>query len=677
MKRPSLCIERFVLSLAVLATLLAGGCKKQEPHTNAVPKPSILLVTLDTTRADAIGPEAQGVQTPAFNALTRRGLRFRQAYTTVPQTLAAHSSMMTGLYPAGHGVHENGRYLAGDQPLLAEKLHGAGYRTAAFVSAFALARRFGLARGFDLYDDDFGPTRTERPSKESTDRVIHYLDHASPQPLFLWVHYYDPHYPYTPPEPYRSRYPTQPYFGEVAAMDEQLGRLVQTFDDRVAGPKAVIIVGDHGEGLGEHGEAQHGNLLYQATTHIPLLLIAAGVRAGISDTPVSSRRIFDTILDLAGLDARNSLRKPHEEIVLGEAMKPFLDYGWQPQVMAVDGRKKAILAGAKTEIYDVIADPKETHDLATQSPLSRAARAGLRDYPIPSPSAVRAPTALGDDDRKKLASLGYVASEATPIVRKDAPRPVDMASLFDALDEAAGLFVREKYAEAIPLLQKILARDPYNLDAALHLATAYSALGQERAAAEAFANAERVAPDSEDVRTYLALHYARGRQWERAIPLLERIVKEDPDRLPPLEALAVIRERQGRIDEAIRLRRSIYSRRAPSVGELIRLGEMAMDLGQTPVATDAFERVRSLQGPAFVRDLDLGVLYLASGRLEEAKEALDRVPPGRPGYPMALFKRAQVSVLLHEPDQAARIEAARANADATTRELIGRERLFQ
>jgi choline-sulfatase len=661
----------------LLIVVVLGACKKPESPVTADPRLSILLVTLDTTRDDAIGPEAVGVETPSFNALVRRGLRFRQAYTTVPQTLAAHSSMMTGLYPAGHGVHENGRYLASTQPLLAEKLQSAGYRTAAFVSAFALARRFGLARGFDLYDDDFGPNRTERVSRETTDRVLPYLARSSPKPLFLWVHYYDPHYPYTPPEPFRSRYASQPYLGEVAAMDEQLGRLVQAFDARVAGPKAVIIAGDHGEGLGEHGEAQHGDLLYQATTHIPLLLLAPGVSAATSDTPVSSRRIFDTILDLAGQPSPDSLRKSRQEIVLGEAMKPFLDYGWQPQVMAVDGRIKSIMAGAKTEIYDVIADPKETRDLAGRSPLSRATRAALRDYPIPSPRAAAAPPALGDDERKKLASLGYVASEASPIVRKDAPRPVDMVSLFDALDQAGSLFVREQYAAAIPLLEKILARDPYNLDAALHLATAHSALGHDDAAEKAFRNAERVAPDSSDVRTYLALHLARSSGWERAVPLLERIVKEDPDRLPPLEALAVIRERQGRMDEAVQLRQSIYSRRTPGAGELIRLGEMAMELGQTAVATDSFERARKLQGPSFDHDLELGVLYLASGHLEEAKEALDRVPPARPAYPMALFKRAQVSVLLHEPDQAARIEAARANADATTRELIGRERLFQ
>src|SRR5205814_1816401 len=162
--------------------------------------PSILFVTLDTTRADAIGPEQTNVDTPSFNALAKRGLLFRQAYTAVPQTLPSHTSMMTGLYPAGHGVRENARAFAGHQPLIAERLHDAGYRTAAFVSAFALARRFGLGRGFDTYDEDFGNGQTERTAAETTDRVLAFLQKENRQPLFLWVHYYDPHYPYTPPE---------------------------------------------------------------------------------------------------------------------------------------------------------------------------------------------------------------------------------------------------------------------------------------------------------------------------------------------------------------------------------------------------------------------------------------------------------------------------------------------
>ena len=290
--------------------MLLGACreapKAESSAAGGAPaRPSILLVTLDTTRADAIGPEAAGIETPAFNALAARGRRFRQAYATVPETLPSHASMMTGLYPAGHGVHENARYLPEDRPVLAERLRQAGYRTAAFVSAFTLARRFGLARGFDVYDDEMPEGRAERASRETTDRALALLNQEAKQPLFLWVHYYDPHFPYTPPEPFRSRYSRKPYLGEVAAMDEQLGRLVEAFEQqrRSKGPAAIVVAGDHGEGLGEHGESQHGNLLYQATMHVPLLLVGPGVAAaGVDDTPVSTRRVFHTILDWAGLE---------------------------------------------------------------------------------------------------------------------------------------------------------------------------------------------------------------------------------------------------------------------------------------------------------------------------------------------------------------------------------------
>jgi choline-sulfatase len=633
-------------------------------------------VTLDTTRADAIGPEARGIDTPAFDALAGRGRRFRQAYTTVPETLPSHSSMLTGLYPAGHGVHENARYLSRDRPVLAERLREAGYRTAAFVSSFVLARRFGLARGFDVYDDELPAGRAERTARETTDRALAYLDRRSPQPLLLWVHYFDPHAPYTPPEPFRSRYPKAPYLGEVAAMDEQLGRLVHAFEERVAGERGIVVVGDHGEGLGDHGESQHGNLVYQSTMHVPLLLVGPGLAPGASDAPVSTRRVFHTILDWAGLGAADSLRGAGREVVLGEAMKPFLSYGWQPQVMAVEGRTKAILAG-RLEVFDVVADPAESRDLGAGAELSPATRSALRDYPVPSLEAQPPPYDLGEEDRRKLASLGYVSTGAQPTVRKDAPRPADMQGLFDLLDTASALFVEEKYAKVIPLLEKILSEDPHNLDAALRLATAHSALGHEKPALAAFAKAADIVPGSPDVRTYLALHYVRGRQWLKATPLLEQVVAEAPDRLPALEGLAQVREAQGRVEEALALRQRIYALRAPTAVELVRLGQLAMSVEKTPLAIDAFEKARAVQGSAFAHDLELGVLYLAARRFPEARDALDRVPSSHPEYPMAVFKRAQVSVLLHEPDQAARIERARERADGTTRELIARERLFR
>jgi arylsulfatase A-like enzyme/Tfp pilus assembly protein PilF len=671
-----------------IAFLLLAACHREKP----VERPSILLVTLDTTRSDAIGPDAKGVETPSFNALVPRGMRFRAAYCAVPQTLPSHTSMLTGLYAGGHGVHENARHLSDNTPLVAEKLHAAGYRTAAFISAFALAKRFGLARGFDVWDEDFGADRAERNAQETTDRALAFLRQPSSQPLFLWVHYWDPHYPYTPPEPFRTKYAKNPYYGEIAFMDQQLGRLVVAFQQNVHKPVAMIFVGDHGEGLGEHGEQQHGNLMYQATMHVPLLLIGPGVAAGATEVPVSTRRIFHTILDWAGIDASSlsllvdarpspgASRHPlprGEGVVAGEAMKAFLDYGWQPQVMAVDGTRKAILAGS-LEVYDVAADPGETHNLAPQASLTREQRATLRDYPIPSLAQAANATAPADaEERKKLASLGYVAADVKPLIRKDAPRPADMAPLFPILDEAAARFVREEYAGAIPLLEQILVKDPHNLDAALRLATAQSALGHDREAVAAFERAQAIAPGSPDVRTYLALHLARTNEWKKAEPMLEGVLAQTPDKVPAIEALEQIREREGRLDDALVLLQKLYALRAPSGAELARLGAVAMQAGQTNVALDAFERARAAEGAAFRNDLELGVLYLAAHRLTEARDALDRIPPSHPDYAMVLFKRAQVAVLLHEPDAPARIEAARQHASPMTRELIARERLFQ
>jgi choline-sulfatase len=623
-----------IAAAAVLA--LVAACSTDAPRP-ATPPHSILLVTLDTTRADSIGPDAREAQTPAFTALAARGMRFTEAYATVPETLPSHASMMTGLYPAGHGIHENARTLPTTHPVAAERLKQAGYRTAAFVSAFVLANRFGLARGFDSYDDELPGGKVERASAETTDRAISYLAQRAEQPVFLWVHYFDPHTPYTPS-----------YQAEVAAMDAQLGRLVQAFEQHAPGDKAIVVVGDHGEGLGDHGELQHGNLLYRSTMRVPLVIVAPGVKAAVRTTPVSTRHIFHTVLDLAGVDAANSLRGDSGEVVLAEAMKPYLSYGWQPQIMAIEGARKAIFAGT-TEVYDLASDAAEARNLGSGANLSAAMRKALDEYPVPSPEAARTPENLSDEARRSLASLGYVSAGAAPIVRKDAPRPADMVSLFEPIERASGLFVQERYREVIPLLKAILAKDPQNLDATLRLATAHSSLGQDAEALAAFRSAAAIAPKSADVRVYLALHYARGKEWTQAVPMLEKIVADEPTRQPAVEALAGLKQREGRL---------------------------AMEAGDTPSAIAAFERARSLHPASFRHDLELGVLYLDARRLQDARTALDRVPPSHPGYPMALFKRAQVSVLLNEPDAAVRIAAARQHANSLTRELIARERLF-
>jgi tetratricopeptide (TPR) repeat protein len=330
-------------------------------------------------------------------------------------------------------------------------------------------------------------------------------------------------------------------------------------------------------------------------------------------------------------------------------MKPFLEYGWQPQVMAVAGNYKAILAG-KIETYDIAADPGEMRDLGNSVQLPAGMRKALEDYPVPSADAARAPATLDEDAKRRLASLGYIGATAAPIVRKDAPRPSGMMPLLATLEKASAFFAAGEFAESIPLLEQVLAADPFNLDAVLRLATAHSSLGHDQKAEELFRRAAAIAPQSQDVRTYLALHYARTRDWSRALPLLEQVVTESPDRLTAVEGLAALRVRQG---------------------------QQAMDAGQTGEAIAAFERARALQPAVFKHDLELGVLYLASRRFDDARAALDRALAIHPDDAMTLFKRAQVSVLLNEPDRVERIETARRKADATTRPLIERERLFQ
>lgn len=699
-------MRRLKALLFVLAPLVFAACSSESAPNGAgsgrnESPPSILLITLDTTRADAVGYESKkpASPTPNLDALAARGVRFAQAYTTAPQTFPAHASMFFGLYPKEHGVRENGRTLggapAGREPLAALLSRG-GYRTAAFVSGFPLARTFGLAPGFETYDDDFGASRAERPARETTDRAFAHLEGGAPAgpPLFLWVHYYDPHDPYEPPEPFRSRYAKDPYLGEIAAMDHELGRLVTAFEARsAANGWRVLVVGDHGEGRGEHGEAFHGHLLYQGTMRVPLVIAGSAGSAGSTnltpgarDEPVSTRRVFDTILGWAGLEVEGadaSLVSPRPEIVLGEAMMPFLDYGWQPQAMAVENRIKAIRSGV-TEVYDLAADPQELTDLAqrSRSEPKRGVAAALSNYLAKLPASPKASdAALSDEDKKRLASLGYVVgSDAPAALAADAPNPKDRTDLFRDLDLGSARFVREDYAGAIPHFERVAAKDPNNATVRLRLAVALSILGKEGQAGGQFAAARRLRPDSLDLRAYEGLHLLRFGHYAQAAPLLASVLAADPDRLAALEGLAAVREHEGNVSEATRLLERVIERKSAPGPELARLGVLRMAVGDTPGALAAFERARALEGDRFGRDLEMGVCYLAARRFAEARDALDRaigrLPAKHSDLPMALFKRAEVAVLLHEPESEGHVRRAWERADATTRPLLERETLF-
>ncbi len=661
------------------AVALAAGCHRERERAAAPPAPpTLLLVTLDTTRADALAPEADAAATPGFAALAVRGLRFSQAYATAPTTLPSHASMLTGLYPSGHGLHENGRRLSDRIPLVAERLHQLGYGTAAFVSGFPLERQFGLARGFDRYDDELGPGRVERSARETTDRALAWLASPDSRPRFLWVHYYDPHEPYAPPEPFRSRFPGDPYRGEIAAMDHELARLLAAFEASRAGRAAkVVVAADHGEGRGDHGEMLHGNLLYQGVMRVPLVLAGDGIAPGIRTDPVSLRQIHATLLGWAGEKADGGLLSPIEGPVLGEAMQPFLNYRWQPQVMAIAGRQKLIRSG-RLELYDVVGDPREERDLAGAVSPARPLVTAVAGYPLPGQGGAVATTASpGEEERRRLASLGYLVSGETPkSVPAGAPRAADMAPLFADLDASSLAFGDGRYANAAQAFERILARDPGNVMTVVRLAVCWSLLGKDKAALAAFERAARIDPGSIEVRHYLGMHHLKSGHDDLAAPLFEAVLDAQPDRLAAIEGLAKVRARQGKLAEAAALlERSVPLSRDPGT-RLVEVGLLRMQLGETGPATTALEQARDAQGPAFRRHLELGVLYLAARRLDDARAALDRVPPDDPAAAMALFKRAQVSVLLGEPDSRGRVRAAWERADPATRRLIAGERLF-
>ncbi|HET9316578.1 MAG TPA: sulfatase, partial [Vicinamibacteria bacterium] len=381
-----------LVAAAVAVALLSPRLRPwlRERALARAPRPlSVVLLTLDTTRADRLGCYGHpGGASPNLDALARRGVLFRQAYAHVPLTCPSHASLLTGRLPTGHGVRDNGGYvLAPGLPTLAERFAAAGHRTGAFVSAFVLDRRFGLARGFATYHDavpagsaaDQGdPSHRAVRAEETIDRALRWLEQDPGRPFFLWVHLFDPHHPYEAPEPYRSRFGADPYLGEIAYTDAQVGRLLEAAGRRRA---LVAVMGDHGEGLGDHEEITHGYFVYSNTQRVPLLLALPGVlpEGASVDGVVRGVDLAPTLLDLAGLPGLPepdgvSLRA-HVAGRRGDDAGPAYVESYHPrfwwgaqEVLGVRSGRWLFVEAPRPELYDVAADPAEKTNLAASHP---------------------------------------------------------------------------------------------------------------------------------------------------------------------------------------------------------------------------------------------------------------------------------------------------------------------
>lgn len=543
---------------------------------------NVLFITLDTTRADRIGCYGhRAAETPTLDVLAAGGVRFSRAYAHAPITLCSHATFMTGTLPPENGVRVNGWHALGPElPTLAEQFRTHGYATAAFVAARVLEARYGLNRGFDLYRDQMpatpqgGPTN-DRPANYVVDEALAWLDSVagSPQsadakPWFCWTHLFDPHAPYAPPPPYDQRH-ADPYDGEIAFMDAQIGRLVERLRAGGLLERTLIVVGaDHGESLGEHGYQWHALLVYDGIMRVPLIFHAPGrIPAATCEASVRNFDVMPTILDLMGWETPASVSGASllpelagEETgaapgrpVYGESDFPTQEFGWAPLRFLVDGPWKYIRA-PRQQLYRISDDPHERADLAGAEPQ----RVVLMEDALTALEAAMAHrdpslTTLSAEDRRVLASLGYAGH--SPPAASDEASAVEARALRDPHEH---IWVMEKYRRAESLIGQRMAREalvelapiaavsPESFSIIELLGKAYAGLGVLDEAERALAQALELHPRSADTLELLARVLASQGKSALALKACEAALEYSPGHEAAGKILAELREQASR-----------------------------------------------------------------------------------------------------------------------------------
>ncbi len=538
----------WIASIAVAATLSPA-----QVVSRSLPLPDVYLVTIDTLRADHVHCYGDDrIQTPALDSLARDGIRFAEAFTPSPITNTAHTSILTGLLPSVHGVTDFGIPLAKTYPTWAELLKQNGYQTAAFIGSVILDSRTlapGLDRGFDYYDNfpsDPGQGehwgRTERRGADVVHRAETWMDAHPQKPRFVWVHLYDPHDPYEPPPPYSQIYKDHLYDGEIAYADSALGNLLSYLERENRYRDAlIIVVGDHGEGLGEHGEQTHGIFLYDATTHVPLILklplraksTESGVAQGgkVVEAQVQTTDILPTVLDLLGIPppaalGNRSLR-PYfagaegDRVVFAETDYP-LHFGWAPLRAVRSGGFKFIEA-PRPELYDLGKDPAELkNEYAARNITVQQLRAELASSGMRPPTALSAPGTTGSNTLSEL------------------PDPKDKIEEQNLLHSAVMLAEEGRAPDARLLLEKVLRLDADSPAALQQLGELEFKAGEYRQAADHLDRARKAHPDDVSSALYegQALDKLGDRQGARSA--LEAALTQSPGQLDARLLLARI-----------------------------------------------------------------------------------------------------------------------------------------
>ena len=448
-----------VLALGTLAYLVSA--RSADPAPSAEVPRLVVLLSIDTLRADRVGPQKDGRSaTPQLDKLATVSRRFTQAHSPIPLTLPSHGSMLTGLYPVHHGSHDNGQPLGG-AATLPERLKAAGWQTAGFVAAAVLHSRFGIARGFEVYDDGWATGGSmqgvvQRSCPEVNGSAVRWLESSSEGPRFLFVHYFEPHRDYLPPSPFAERFEGDPYRGEVAFADDCAGALLSVLADRdLLNDALVIVTSDHGEGLGDHDELTHGLLTYESTQHVPLLIKRPGSTEGETDERfVSLVDIAPTVLAAVGLDVDEPLdgidllsEAPTQPRTLWAESRLAIEWGARPPAAGYRDPLKYI-DGARPELYDVRADPGETLNLfAERAPEAESLAAALLESGVIEGMHAAPDGAIDAQTQEMLLALGYARTEERPAA---AVEPIDAKDIAAARYLYAGLKGTIAYQEKLP-----------------------------------------------------------------------------------------------------------------------------------------------------------------------------------------------------------------------------------
>jgi len=567
---------RVRISFIVLLGLIAAGVvwyvRSERPL-------NVLLITLDTTRADRLGCYGYSLaKTPVLDRLARQGVLFERAYAPVPLTLPSHASMLTGLYPPEHGLHNNGQAaLPKGLPTLATELQAAGYETGAFVAAFVLDHKFGLQRGFETYDDDLSRSdhslhghHQYRDGSLVIDAALEWLRPRSQsgKPFFCWVHLFDPHFPYLAHEDrFGNQFADRPYDAELAYVDEQLDWLISTLEESGAlDDTVIVVVGDHGESLGEHGELSHSMTVYDATLRVPLLVVCPkeGRPGHRVAEPVSLVDLTPTLLDqlgqkpianASGRSLRSALRGETLPLLpcYAETDEPYHAAHWSPLRALITSKWKYIRS-PRPELYDLIADPPELRNLATEmSEQVQELEEELAAWEERMNERLADNVALTEQERRALSGLGYASYRDTIGEEGQPLRDVkDMLPYYYKLNDAAAMIDAGHYDLAEPVLREVLAEDDEYFAAHGELGRCLLRQNKLPEAVQSLRRAMELDPGAEGVQSMLGATLFMQEDYAAAVDALELAIRLNPDLYQNHFNLGMTMEKLGRTDEAIK-----------------------------------------------------------------------------------------------------------------------------